>query len=261
MGKTDPNTDGFEEFSAQRRSGKKFLLVGCLSIVIAAIMIVGIGGALVWKNWRPWVANIATVTLENGLDEFHLPQQEHDAMLARGKALIEEFRQKQISLEELKAIGESMNDSDLMPMLIVKAMQGAYIAPSQLSDEDKARGELVFGRLARGFVDGKLKDEDFKPVLRPISKNNTVNITIKEGDASTDNNDFSLKNPSNVTSAELLRMIAAAEQLAQDKDLPPEPLDVDIVAEFDRIVEETLGRKLSLPAPESEPEGSDPGGP
>ncbi|HED54663.1 MAG TPA: hypothetical protein ENJ00_10755 [Phycisphaerales bacterium] len=260
MSTPQQNTEGYEEFDARKGSGKKILLVGCLSIIIAAMMLVGIGGVIVWKNWRPWVANIANVTLENGLDEFHLPQAEHDAMLARGKALIEEFRQKRISLEELKAIGDSMSDSDLMPMLVVKAMQGAYIAPSELSDEDKARGELAFGRLARGFVDDVLKDEDFKRVLQPISKNNTVNITVDDNGTSVDDRNFSLKNPSAVTTEELLRMIAAAEQLAEEKDLPPEPLDVDIVAEFDRIVKETLGRKLELPAPESETETSDPGG-
>ena len=40
------------------------------------------------------------------------------------------------------------------------------------------------------------------------------------------------------------KVIENAEKLAEEKALPPEPLNVDIVQEFDRIVEETLGRKI-----------------
>ena len=42
-------------------------------------------------------------------------------------------------------------------------------------------------------------------------------------------------------------VIARAEKLAEEKELSPEPLNVDIVQALDRIVEETLGRKIIPP--------------
>ena len=53
-----------------------------------------------------------------------------------------------------------------------------------------------------------------------------------------------MRTPQQVTSEDLLKVIENAEKLAEEKALPPEPLNVDIVQEFDRIVEETLGRKI-----------------
>ncbi len=114
---------------------------------------------------------------------------------------------------------------------------------SSLSDEDKARGQLAFGRLARGAVDEKLVDDDFEHVVAPLGKSGQYRVTV-DGESKSG---FSMRSPQQVTNEDLLLVIERAEKLAEEKELSPEPLNVDIVEELDRIVEETLGRKIVPP--------------
>ena len=231
---------GGEEFRKPKSNAGKYILVGCLSFLIAGLLLVGIGGIIVWQNGRGWIANASVATVRHALDEIHLPDAEQDAIMQRARLLADEFVAERITVKEFRALGEALQDSELLPMLVAKAMYGGYIVPSDLSDEDKARGQLAFGRLARGFVDGTLVDDDFEPVVRPLGKSGQYGINI-DGESKTG---FEMRTPQQVTSEDLLKVIENAEKLAEEKALPPEPLNVDIVQEFDRIVEETLGRKI-----------------
>lgn len=236
--------NNFDEFGPPKKgNGGKFILVGCLAIMIAGLLLLGVGGVFLWQNWRGWVSSGFVATADAVFDEFHLPDEESAALMERVQLLADEFEAENISLEELGKLGEAFTDSDLMPMMISKAMYGGYIVPSSLSDEDKARGKLVFGRLARGFVDDKLTDSDFEAVLKPLSKDAGVSVTV-DGDGVQADKDFNIKQPRDATDAELLQVIENAEKLAEEKGLDPEPLNVDVVAELDRLIEETLGRKL-----------------
>lgn len=234
---------GFEEFRPRKNNTGKYILVGCLSFVIAGLLLVSIGGIVVWQNLRGWTANASIATADRLLQEIHLPNEEHDAIMQRARLLAEEFKDKNITVAEFQQLGEALTESELMPMLIAKAMYGGYIAPSTLSDEDKARGQLAFGRLARGVVDEKLVEDDFDYVVSPLSKNAQYSIGL---DSDSDS-DISLRSPRQVSNEDLLLVIERAEKLAEEKELSPEPLNVDIVEELDRIVEETLGRKIVPP--------------
>ena len=237
---------GLEEFRPNKSNTGKFILVGCLSVVIAGLLLGGIGGVVVWQNWRNWSADFTTSRLDSALAKIHLPNEEHDALMQRARLLADEFVAKRITPQEFQQLGEALSESELMPMLVAKAMYGGYIAPSTLSDEDKARGQLAFGRLARGFVDEKLVDDDFEAVVAPLSKNAQYGVQV-DGDSHTG---FSFRSPQQVTNEDLLQVIERAEKLAEEKELSPEPLNVDIVEELDRIVEETLGRKIIPPGEE-----------
>jgi len=234
---------GFEEFRPRKNNTGKYILVGCLSFIIAGLLLGGIGGIVVWQNWRGWTANFTTAALDETLKEIHLPNEEHDALMQRARLLAEEFKAKNITVAEFQQLGEALTESELMPMLIAKAMYGGYIAPSTLSDEDKARGQLAFGRLARGAVDEKLVDDDFEHVVAPLGKSGQYRVTV-DGESKSG---FSMRSPQQVTNEDLLLVIERAEKLAEEKELSPEPLNVDIVEELDRIVEETLGRKIVPP--------------
>ena len=237
--------ENFDGFRAPKKSNTgKFILVGCLSVIIATMLLVGVGGIIAWQNWRGVAGNMFVAGADKIFEEIHLPDEEADALVQRARLLADEFVEKRITFEELQKLGEALADSDMMPMLISKAMYGGYIVPSGLSDEDKERGKIAFGRLARGAVEDKLVDDDFEAVLMPLSNRGGVSIVI-DGDGANTNKDFQIKPPGQATAAELLQVIENAEKLAAEKELDPEPLDVDLVAEFDRLVEKTLGRKLA----------------
>ncbi|RNC82255.1 MAG: hypothetical protein ED559_10875 [Phycisphaera sp.] len=234
-----------DEFRQPKKSNAgKIILVGCLSVVIAIMLLVGVGGIYVWQNWRDWTADITTQAVNESFKEIHLPDEERIALMERVNFLADEFRDKNISLDEFKNLGEAMTESDFLPMLISKAMYGGYIAPSTLSDEEKARGELAFGRLARGFTEDKLKDSDFEAVFAPISNNKNLSVTVGSEGFST-NDDLDIKAPNQVTAAELLEMIENAEKLADEKELSPEPLEVDLVEELDKLISETIGKEFT----------------
>lgn len=231
---------GGEEFRKPKGNAGKYILVGCLSFLIAGLLLAGIGSGIVWQNWRGWTASASIAGISHALEEIHLPDAEQDAIMQRARLLADEFVAEKITFKEFRALGEALKDSELLPMLVAKAMYGSYIAPSELSDEDKARGQLAFGRLARGFVDKKLIDDDFEAVVAPLGKSSQYSVQF-DGNS---NSGFELRTPQQVTKEDLLKVIENAEKLAEEKELPPEPLKVDIIEEFDRIVEETLGRKI-----------------
>ncbi len=237
------HTEGGQEFRKPKSNTGKYILVGCLSFLIAGLLLAGIGGVVVWQNLRSWTASASVATISHALDEIHLPDEEQDALLQRARLLADEFVAEKITFKEFKQLGEALQDSELLPMLVAKAMYGGYIEPSDLSEEDKARGRLAFGRLARGFVEGKLVDDDLEPVVAPLGKSGQYSVQL-DGESKSG---FELRTPQQVTSEDLLKVIANAEKLAEEKQLGPEPLDIDIVQELDRIVEETLGRKIVPP--------------
>lgn len=227
---------------------RNVLLVGCISVIVFVLLIVGIGAIVAWQNWRSWTANISTAALDESLREIHLPETERDALMLRARMLASEFVGERITFEEFTKLGEAIGDSDLMPMLISKALYGGYIAPSTLSDEDKARGQLAFGRLARGFSEGTISEEDLEIVVKPLGKSGQYRIKTDSGSST----GFAMRAPRQVSNEDLLKTIGNAEKLAEEKQIGPEPLDVDIVQELDRLVEETLGRRI-VPAESSEP--------
>lgn len=241
--------EGPDEFRKPKKNTGKYILVGCLSFLIAGLLLLGIGGVVVWQNWRGWTAGFSVAAIDESLKEIHLPDAEHDALLQRARLFADEFVAERITFDEFQKLGEALADSQLMPMLISKALYGGYIVPSDLSPEDKARGQLAFGRLARGIAEGKLTDDELEPVVRPLGKSGQYSIQA-DGNSSTG---FTMRPPQQVTSEDLLKVIENAEKLAEEKQLGPEPLDIDIVQELDRIVEETLGRKIVPPA-EAPPE-------
>lgn len=233
-----------DEFRTQQKGNTgKFILVGCLSIVIAAMLLAGVGGIYVWQNWRTWAADVTTHAVNRSFEEVHLPDDERVALMERVEYLATEFREKRIPLEDFQKLGEAMTESEFLPMLVSKAMYGGYISPSALSDEDKARGQLVFGRLARGFSEDKLEDSDFEAVFQPLSEDKSVSFKVDEDGFSTDD-DFNIKPPNQVSSEELLEMIERAEKLAEEKELSPEPLDVNLVEELDKMIKDTLGKEF-----------------
>lgn len=240
---------GFEELRPRKSNTGKYVLVGCLTALITGLLLLGIGGIYAWQNWRQWTADVSTAALNESLKEIHLPDAEHDALMQRAKVLASEFVAERITFDEFQKLGEAIGESDLMPMLISKALYGGYVAPSTLSDEDKARGQLAFGRLARGFSEGTITEDDLEIVVRPLGKDGQYKIE-PDGDSATG---FTMRAPKQVSNEDLLKSIENAEKLAEEKQLGPEPLDVDIVAELDRLVEETLGRKIAPPE-ESPPE-------
>ncbi len=238
------NPGGLDEFRPPRKNTGKFILVGCLSFLIDGLLLAGIGGVIAWQNWRGWTAKFSVAAIEETLKEIHLPAHEQAALMQRARLFADEFIAQRITFDEFQRLGDAVGKSELLPMLISKAMYGGYIAPSTLSDEDKARGELAFGRLARGYADGTLTDDDMEPVVAPLTKSGTFSVQLFKRKKS----NFQMRAPREVAGADLLLVIQNAEKLAQEKELPPEPLRVDIVQELDRIVEETLGRKIAPPA-------------
>ncbi len=227
-------------FLPQERSGSgKLILVGCLSVIIAGLLLAGVGGVYVWQNWRGLTAEKVAEVTDNRLRAIHLPDQEREEIMERVEYLATEFREERIEVEQFKALGQALAKSEFLPMLVAKAAYGGYIVPSDLSDTDKARAQHAFGRVAAGYVVGEVTKDELKELLRPLSEDGTLNFKFTEKTLTTNQN-MNLKPPGDVTEEELLELIESAETLAIEKDLSPDPLEVDLAQELDRAIEETI---------------------
>ncbi len=205
--------------------------MGCGIAVGVIVLLIIIGGIIVACNARKWGANLAEKGLHQAIDQSSLTDAQKSGAKLRITDLATGFKNKDITLEDMGKIVEEMETSPLIPAVVVQVIKDAYIAPSGLTDEEKAEGGLALDRLARGVFEGSISPERAQEIAAPMDKN-------------TSNDQLDLKEPGDVTDDELRQIIADAKAEADAQDIPEEAWDIDFVAELDKLIENALGRPL-----------------
>lgn len=231
---------------------KKILLVGCLSLLILAILLVAVGAVVIRANWRDWTATGISSIMADGIRDTPLSNEDKAALIARVDLITEEFRNEALSLEDLERIGQAFVESPILPVAVVEGVQSAYIRPSALTDEEKASARRLNERLARGLFEKRITPEELEPVLRPLSPDDGPVVRVDESGGFSSGVRLRIKPPEQVTADELRAFMANAESLLTQKAIPDEPFEIDFVEEFDRAVEAAIGRRI---APEMDPMG------
>jgi hypothetical protein len=234
----------------QNRAPRGGVLAGCLIALALFVVLLVAGGVYAAMNWRSWVSAGLEQGMTAVIDEADLTQVDADAMKAEVAALMLDFENKQVSLEDLAKVVEEIAESPVLPAASIMVVDTQYIQSSELADEEKADGSTQLSRFMRGLFTGDISKTKIDDVTEPIHytggpggnafRINTNNLSIE------------LKAPEDVTIEELQAFLANCKTTADDAGVPPERYDVDMAAEFAAAIDRALGRAPALPAPEGD---------
>jgi len=233
------STDGDDPESAppkRRGCGCGSCLLAIFILGIVSILVCGIGGYVGYRNFPEWTHKV----IVSAVDDSELDDQAKQDIKVQMDRLLKEYRAGNISNERFLEGLEELGDSPIFLLLMSYAAMESYIAPSGLSDDEKADAKLVFQRVARGTFEKKIKADDLEQAFSYISEKDF-------------NGNRQVKN--NVPDEDLRSLVKECRRVADEAGIPNEPYQVDVAAEVKRIVDRALG---IVPAEESEPQTVEP---
>jgi hypothetical protein len=222
----------------QRRSKWTSCLIGCL-VVLGVLMVFAIILA-VWigRNWREWTSDFASQAVNQTVDQSDLPAQEKVEVKEELARVVEAFRRKQITMEQVGRIMEKVMQSPLMPMMAVAVVDKQYLDKSGLSDDEKTEGRLALKRFARGAVDKKIPQAGIDAVM--------THVADRGG-----NGEWQLRQQ--VSDADLRAALAEAKAQADTANIPEQPEDFDVSDEFKKIIDDALNPNAAADIPAEAP--------
>ncbi len=209
-------------------------LTGCLAVLAVLIVIAIIAGFWVRANYRGWFASGAISMVEAGLEDSELTEEQRAAIMVEVRELADDYRERRITNQQMVSVFEEVAQSPLIPMGAVYAVDSEYVQPSEMSTEEKAEARLALQRVARGFYEESISQDELESVLEPISKRQP------EGE---EGFNIDLQEPSAVSIEELRRFIERADAAADAAGVPEEPYEIDIAAELGMAIDRALGRE------------------
>jgi hypothetical protein len=210
-----------EQEEAPKKSGtSKCLTCGCIGLLIMAVVGTGIG-FVAWSNARSITASVALWGFETSLDAIPLPEEQRSGIIEQAARLKTAYVNEELTDEQYGDIFEQFVESPILPVGTVLAARSGILDPSGLSDAEADAGTLQLQRIARGLYEDDLIQADLEYVMDPVMVIQGGNMQLKQ----------------NITDDDVRAMLALAEERADEKGLSIEPFEVDIAAEFKRIID------------------------
>lgn len=204
------------------------LLVGLIAFVLIVVAI----GVYAAKHYNTWIAHGITAGMNTVINGSDLPEQEKAEVTRIISRLKEGYLAEEITLAELGLVLEAMGSCPALPIGLVVQFEHSYVTPSGLSSDEKMAAGLHLNRLARGLADGRIDWAIADQILDPIS------------DPGTDGKKH-LRSPDLVTDHEILEALVTAKEIADEAGISEEMVEIDISDEFQKSVEQALGRSLA----------------
>jgi hypothetical protein len=203
------------------------VLVGLIAFFLILVAV----GVYAIKNYNVWLAHGVAAGMSAVINNSDIPEQEKSEVTQIISRLKEGYLAEEITLAELGQVLEAIGTCPALPIGLVVQFEQSYVAPSSLSPDEKAAARLHLNRLARGLADGRIDWSVIEQILDPIS------------DPGEDGNQ-NLRSPDRVSDDEILEVLVTAKEIADEAGISEEMVEIDISNEFEKSVEEALGRSL-----------------
>lgn len=203
--------------------------IGCGSLVVLAGIVVLISVIVLVNNVKQIAATFASDMVAAQIQNSQLPQDQKDVITAQVDRLSDAFANGQITEQQVQTIIEGVVQSPIIPVGMLHVVRSSYIAPSELTDDEKKEADMTLQRFVRGIVEQKISPVVIEGVLDPITDTNP-----NTGER------VLMSNPS---VGELREFIEAAKEHADDAAMPNEPYEVDMGAEVKKLVDDALGEE------------------
>jgi hypothetical protein len=222
-----------EKFSAEpplppepRRNWIPACLLGCLvASLVTLVLCAGVAWYVV-SNVKTLATKFAREAIVGAVQQSELDDEEKQAIIAQVDRVVEQYQAGHITLEDLGRIMEELAESPLMGAIMIRSIETKYLAPSGLSDEEKAAARLTLGRVLRGVYEERIAPDDLNAAL------DYVTVSTPDGQRE-------LK--SVVSDEDLRGLLAECKRLADEAEVPDEPYEVRISEEFRRAIDRALG--------------------
>lgn len=233
-----------------RRGG---ILFGCLVAVGVVALLMLIGGIITAMNWRTWVAAGIEQGMTSVIDQADLTATDSTAIKGEISELMQDFKDKKVSLEDLAKVLEEVAESPVLAAASIMLVDVQYIQGSDLTDEEKAEGSKQFSRFMRGLFAEDISKTKIDDVCEPIAYTGGPGGNAMRINAG--NLNLELKLPADVTPEELKAFLANCKTEADTAGVAPERYEIDMPAEFSAAIDRAMGRAPALPEAETEDPG------
>ncbi|MEZ6241905.1 MAG: hypothetical protein R3B57_02580 [Phycisphaerales bacterium] len=213
-------------------------MTGCL-VVLAVVVVLVVGGVIfVAVKWRGWVASWGSEAAISFVEKSDLPDEEKAQVTAQIDSLATEFKNGNLTVEQMGEIFKALMESPLVPAAIVYGARTEYLNPSGLSDEEKEAGELALSRLSYGVSTKEIPTKTVEAVFEPIK---TASATGKGVHINNKDLRLNLKPPEECTDEELREVIANAAEAADAAGVPETPPAIDVSDEIQKAIDKAKG--------------------
>lgn len=203
----------------------KYLLIGCLGIVMLSICGCGIGMWYIAANGRSLLFKAVRTPIAQSIESSEMTDDDKKVVLQQVDRVGEAWSSGKISDQQLTNIMEKLAESPLIPVAMTEGMKAKYIKKSGLADDEKAEASKTVSRIARGMYEETLEPKDVQVAVDPMME---IGPNGKK------------KLKDQVTDTELREVIASLKIIADEAEVPDEEFKVEIGAEFKRAVDESL---------------------
>ncbi|MGI8982670.1 MAG: hypothetical protein ACR2FY_25840 [Pirellulaceae bacterium] len=209
-------------------------LIGCGVTGLAVLLICGGTFWYVTANFKNIATNLAASAAKQSVDASEMRAEDKKELNAQIDRVAEGFKKDKINGQELGKIMEGLTKSPLFVVLIVYGVTHEYInRPGQDADV-KAEAERTLQRIARGTAEGKIKGEDLEKPFSAISQD--PNQPMQPGQPP--------QTKQQLSDEDLKKFLAELKVLADEKEIPDEPYELNVGKEVKRIVDEAVPGKL-----------------
>jgi hypothetical protein len=224
---SDPRFDVLpnEGQAPKQRSKWATCLIGCLAVFGVIFLLVII--AVFWfsRNWRSLAANFGSDAMTQAVDASDLVPQEKADMKVQIDRVATAVRDNKITMEQFGTIFKKVQESPLMPLIVVMGVDKAYLTKSGLSEDEKMQGRIALKRFARGAIDKKIDKEGIDAVMSHVADRRP-------------NGEWRMRQQ--LSDAELRAALAEAKARADTANVPAEPEDFKPSIELKRIIDEAM---------------------
>ena len=214
--------------SMSRRGG---ILQGCLIAVGILLVLAIAGGIFVYMNARGWMASGMQKAAEMVIEQSDLPASEKPEIVAVFDDLTDAFRQGDVTLEELREVLDGIDRTPVFALGMVMQFEGAYVKPSDLTDDEKAAAKLTLNRTAQALADDRLNWDQAEAILAPV--------TVDDGHGGQE-----LLAPNQTTDEQIRAVIAKAEATNTEAGITDAYTEIDLSEAFRAHIEERIGHTI-----------------
>ena len=173
------------------------------------------------------LANIGREAMVQAIEGSELPADQKTKMTAQIDRVANGYKAGEISFDQVTVILQKIGESSAISAIPVEVCKSIYIAPSGLSDEEKADANQQLQRITRGMFNEKIAQEELDPILEKVARKQGVG---------------NWKFEDKVTDDQLREMIEQCKILADAKNIPDEKFEIDLAEELKKSIDEGLAQ-------------------
>ena len=204
-------------------------LIGCLAVGAISTLICAGVGYYIYKNGPRIAIQSARQALTSVLAESNLPEEERQAIMGQFDRVGDGYLEGELTMLELGSMGEDLLESPMLSALFISVVEMAHLEESGLSEEEKTAGRDALKRIVNGAMTDMLDPAELDSIMNHLRQNpNATNpaekIAIKE----------------RFSDQELRALIADAQEICADKEIPLEGVEIKISEKMKAIIDKYL---------------------